>query len=427
MSLALFNRPSLWVSLRRGFLTAIQKLKLILGVEILGSVLRSLHQQRQGSSGRLYQVSPRSASASIDADRLNASVQFRPFRSALPLQPAEPLWYHRDAISQKYCHQLRTAGGDRTDEAGVITAHQVEVSLPIGMHRWQGRVFEQALLSDYLLTNPKYVWDLERMPLRRKRDQCGEAVLLTMPWHHNFFHWMVEILPRLQLYDEVPELQSVPLIVPQSAPRFVRDSLALAGYGDRVQFLEDGVYRFETLHLLTRLSLTVDVSPLAIAWLHQKFSQATSKVSFSNPPSKRIYISRRDAKIRRVTNEAALESVLSRFGLTPIVPSDYSLAEQIALFQQAELVVGSHGAAFTHLAFMKPRGTLIEFFSPDHFNHAYNRMAQLRQLNYGFLVGRQEALGFAIDPQALTQLLEQAVDVPRGKYHGNSPENQILL
>ncbi|MEB3292994.1 MAG: glycosyltransferase family 61 protein [Synechococcales bacterium] len=391
----------------------LQQCKVFMGSQVIGSLLRMLYHWRQGPSSRLYRVPAplpcRLAGGDRSPNRCIDSVQFHQLRSPISIQAAPVEFGFRDPISQAYLSQLQTAGGTLTETAGVITAHQIDISLPVGMHRWQGHILEQTLLSDYLLTNPKYVWDLERLPFRRKRGQIPDAVLLTMPWHHNFFHWMVEIMPRLQLYDGIPDLQSLPLIVPQSAPKFVRESLSLAGYDDRTLFLEDGVYRFTQLHLLTRLSVTGDVSPLAIDWLHHVFSPVANRVTFKNPPSKRLYISRRDANIRRVTNEAAVEEVLAPLGFETIVPSEYSLAEQIALFKQAEIVVGSHGAAFANLAFMRPGGVVIECFAPGHFNHAYNRIAQLRQLRYGFLVGQPDRLGFAIDIPALTQLIQQAL------------------
>jgi len=146
-------------------------------------------------------------------------------------------------LGRAYLNEIRSAGDPTTGEAGVITAREVDVSFPIGMHRCGGQVFVQALLADYVLANPKYVIDLERLPLRRKRRVVSEAVLLTLPWHHNFYHWMVEILPRLSLCDSLPELQGLPLLVARSSPRFVRESLALTGYLHRALFLDDGAYR----------------------------------------------------------------------------------------------------------------------------------------------------------------------------------------
>ena len=97
-----------------------------------------------------------------------------------------------------------------------------------------------------------------------------EGVLLSMPWHHNFYHWMIEMLPRLISYDRCPSLQNVPLIVPKSAPKFVAESLRLTGYLPKTIFLDNGAYRFKTLHMLSKLAPTTEVSPDAVEWLNEK-------------------------------------------------------------------------------------------------------------------------------------------------------------
>ena len=66
------------------------------------------------------------------------------------------------------------------------------------------------------------------------------------------------------MVEQIPELRDVPLLVPATAPSFVGESLRLSGFEQRVQHLEDGVYRVETLHIPCPLSVTGDVSPRAL-------------------------------------------------------------------------------------------------------------------------------------------------------------------
>ncbi|NJK40026.1 MAG: glycosyltransferase family 61 protein [Oscillatoriales cyanobacterium RM2_1_1] len=323
---------------------------------------------------------------------------------SLPL--AKPQFFINSSVAEKYLTMLASDGSSQTPLAGIISADDIKVSMPVGMHLWKGKLFEDVILSaEKILTNPKYVFDLETIPFKKKTDS-SEAILLTLPWHHNFFHWMVEILPRLLLLDLAEDIQGLPLIVSQSAPGFVRESLNLAGYIDQVSFLEAGVYKFKRLHIPTRLAESGDVSPLAIEWLNRKLT----KPDLEAPRNRRIYVSRADAKLRYVINEVDVQNLLSGFGFETVEMSRYSLAEQIQIFQQAEVVVGSHGAAFAHIAFMNPGAVFIEFFESGHFHHCFYRMANLKQLKYGFLVGQKQGLGFSVDLVQLKTLLEQALD-----------------
>jgi len=369
-------------------------IKVFVGERLLGPVLRRWLLERKGSARRLVAVSPEGTGRTT-------------YRSVFPsvkIPRCEPEFPCPGDLGRAYLNEIRTGGDEATAEAGVITAREVDLSVPIGMHRCGGQVFEQALLADYVLANPKYVIDLERLPLRRKRRVASEAVLLTLPWHHNFYHWMVEILPRLSLCDSLPELQGLPLLVARSSPRFVRDSLALTGYLDRALFLDQGVYRFEKLHLPTRLAPGSQASSLAIDWLRRKFPAPQS----SNPV-RRLYISRRDAKIRAVTNEAEVEAALGDLGFVTVVPSEHGLSQQVELFRNADIVLGSHGAAFANLAFAKTGTAIIEVFEPGHFNPAYTRIAAINRLRYGFLVGRKRVLGFSIDVPQLRQMVAEAI------------------
>src|SRR5262245_62124224 len=104
------------------------------------------------------------------------------------------------------------------------------------MHSVMGFVIQEAMPAPYVLTNPKYYGEFLSIRLKRKK-QMREGVLLSMPWAHNFYHWMIEFLPRLMLYDRYSHLQDVPIIVPKSAPKFVAESIRLAGYLPKVTFL----------------------------------------------------------------------------------------------------------------------------------------------------------------------------------------------
>lgn len=305
---------------------------------------------------------------------------------------------------EQYVQNLSNYHDKFTEPAGVISVSNIDVSLPTGMHMWQGKVFEEALLGTELLTNPKYLLALETIPFKKKTIITEPVVLLSLPWHHNFYHWLIEILPRLQLYDLSEHLQGLRIVVPNSASKFVKASLSLTKYIDKVWFFDDGVYQFKKLHILSRLSKAGDVSPLAVKWLNENLVKPQISA-----PKKRIYVSRADAKYRFVSNESEVQNLLSDFGFETVVMTKYSLEEQMQIFQQAEIVIGSHGAAFAHSAFMNPGSVLIEFFQAGHLTDCFFRIANLKQLKYGFLLGQLDGLGFSVDTTQLRSILEKAL------------------
>jgi capsular polysaccharide biosynthesis protein len=274
--------------------------------------------------------------------------------------------------------------------------------MPTGMHRWRNRIFREGLLGNEALHNPKYLAAFLAMMFVGSVE-LTEGVLLGLPWNHNFYHWLVEMLPRLQLVEEVPALQQVPLLVPASAPAFVPESLRMAGYESRVMPLDDGVYRVNTLHIPTRLAATADVSPDALDWLDAKFPM-------SDPCGSRIYVSRGDSPIRYVSNELEIRTMLEQdHGFETLVMSSLSLDEQVRAFREASVIVGAHGAAFAHLAFAPRGAAFLELFQDGHFNHCYGHMAAIRGVRYGFLVGERDGLGLRVDRSSLDSMVTRMV------------------
>ena len=359
--------------------------------------------QRSLSKRFLRGRGPASRLISVFSDQIEQIVERHILVASAPLTQSPPDYFLDGDVEIDYRKRIN-AGADCTDPAGIFSAENVNVSFPTSMHQIGDHILNELMLAPYVLTNPKYYYALELMRFKRKRPIYG-GVLLSMPWHHNFYHWMIEILPRLISYDRCPALQKEPLIIPKSSPRFVAESLNLACYESRMILMADGTYKFKKLHMLSRLASTSEVAPDAVDWLNRKFPNGLSTLC----TPRRIYVSRRDAKIRFVSNELQLADVLAEFGFETIIMSKLPLADQISAFRAADYVIGPHGAAFANLAFSKPGSTFIEFFSQGHSNVCFNRISRIRSLKYGFLVGEPTKNGgFSIDPGHLRAILLRA-------------------
>jgi hypothetical protein len=95
-----------------------------------------------------------------------------------------------------------------------------------------------------------------------------------------------------------------------------------------------------------------------------------------------IYISRTDALARPMRNEEALMTMLDRYGVLEVVLSSLCLDEQIAMFRNAALVIGPHGAGLANVVFGSP-GTVLYELLPEHYINPYiNQLAQQRGMHY---------------------------------------------
>jgi capsular polysaccharide biosynthesis protein len=290
----------------------------------------------------------------------------------------------------------------------IVAAKGVTVSAPAMIHRWRGMAFVEGLLGDPRnMSYPRVVRDFESLPLRPSSvSQAG--VLLALPLYSNYYHWMIELLPRLQLLDEHPQLAGLPLLLPAEAPGFVQESLRLAGCLGRIQLLARGAHRFEQLYIPTLLSPPSHPAPYAVSWLRSNLGQRPLEAP--RPRKRRIYISRRDAPSRFASNERQVEALLAGFGFETVIMSDFSLEGQIALFSSAEMVVGLHGASLTNLAFSDTGTYVIELFMAGWFTNAFYHIAMIRGHHYGYLVCPQDGAGQHVPIPELETLMHRVFE-----------------
>jgi len=120
------------------------------------------------------------------------------------------------------------------------------------------------------------------------------------------------------------------------------------------------------------------------------------------PRTRRIYISRRQAAERRVRNEEALVDRLCSLGFTRYDLEDLSPAQQIRLFQEAELVVGPHGAGLANLLFATDATVLELQPSTTIATHFYLLCKRLGH-SYHYLTHSAAAIDddFRVDPDTV--------------------------
>jgi hypothetical protein len=96
--------------------------------------------------------------------------------------------------------------------------------------------------------------------------------------------------------------------------------------------------------------------------------------------TRKLYISR--GKTRRILNEAALHPILERHGIEFIEDIPRTVPEQIALFKDAQLIIGPHGAAFTNMIWAPPGAQVLEFFQKHYYPPYFYYLAKVLGHSY---------------------------------------------
>jgi len=264
-------------------------------------------------------------------------------------------------------------------------------------------LFESALSNPDVLERNGILDTVIRTHARR---MPGDYCLLTSPWSPAYYyHWLLDALPRLSVLEQFDSLKSVPLVVPESLTGFQRDSLALAGIPpDRLAGFGGNCWKVDRLFFPQLLSPTGNPAPMAVSWLRNRFQ---SSMVAEPTVRKRLYVSRRDAPKRRVLNEDAVIDFLLGRGFEIVCPGNLSFSEQIALFSQAGIVVGPHGAGMTNMVFAPADATLIEFFGDSYINGCYWALTNLRGQTHAFLTAPTPTMDYEVSLDDLRMLLKK--------------------
>jgi capsular polysaccharide biosynthesis protein len=235
----------------------------------------------------------------------------------------------------------------------------------------------------HLLEAPAY-----RAPLPgRPRVEQGDyyTLLIKFGQGQNYYHWLHDVV--LRLHDIVERLPvTARFVVPSHRLPFQDELLSIAGVNaERLWPFDGGVVQFENLYFSPPSALTGTDSPAAEVWFRDR-ALRTYNIALG-PPRRRIYITRRHARYRRIVNESELEPVLREFGFETHELEGYSVRDQVALFAQAELVVSAHGAGFANMLFSPPGLKVVDIFERSLFNKCFWSMTNALGHDYWPVVG----------------------------------------
>lgn len=205
------------------------------------------------------------------------------------------------------------------------------------------------------------------------------------------YGWFHETVPKLRWYEEYCERtgERPTLLLNSPLREFQRRTLEWLGYGPD-DWVEHGreVTRVDRL-AVAQHPIRLEGNPSSgfasqLRWAGERIVSNLPPVdrSFSNL----VYVSRADADRRRVRNEEAVLDVLEPRGFEWYEPGRLSLAEQIALFAGADVVVGLHGLAYVNLMFCDGETSLLELFAPDGTDESYFVVANEYGMTYECMV-----------------------------------------
>jgi len=196
------------------------------------------------------------------------------------------------------------------------------------------------------------------LPGRQRLD--GRVAVLNQRISHNYFHWLIEILPRLAALRRAGLSADYYLV--DSLTPFQRDAFAALGIEPR-QLIQP-----HCRLLLEAEQLLVPCYPTPQCLRDFRGIVTEARGAGRDLAARRIYISRRKTGTRTLANEEELEALLSRHGFETHAMEQYSLVQQAQLIQEARIVVATHGAGLANLLFARPGTRVVEIVPAGRFN-----------------------------------------------------------
>jgi hypothetical protein len=372
----------------------------------------------------------------------------------------EPLYY-RSAL--EWVESQATAHGTRASYRKLFDASTTEYSEPGGLEpaddTFQSiRTFKVpeayvAVVPDgyvcgngfrsrtaVLAPDRKLIWDASTLSVldqRRPEDHWQDHWLFSQPdlpqptlvdettgvlaiqpqWARGYYHWMFEVLPRIHLLRG-SGLPIEKYVVNACKFPFQLETLARLGIDEtsRIEVGPDNPFCIGARELVVPSDVPMVTPAWVCAFLRSEFLNSAARRG-----NRRLYVSRRTAAARNVSNEDEVSEVLAAFGFEEVVADQLSVPEQAETFASASFVVGPHGAGLTNLVFCRPQTKVVEFFAPRYRQPAYWMLANQCDLSYHYLVGRGELSttwswpesegaqdSIDVDPDRLVALLRKA-------------------
>ena len=215
--------------------------------------------------------------------------------------------------------------------------------------------------------------------------------------HHNFSHWLLDMLPKLKLYNEVFKYDDLDYLYLNKLNSFQKKTLELLGL-QNLKIIDSNDYRhiecdqlIATQHPSYFRGFILDqakyVPDWIVKWLRDSFLEKSKKIEIKN----NIFIDRSlsNFKHSQIINLEETQNLLKEHNFDIVKLENLSFDEQIYVFSNAKIVIGAHGAGLTNLCFSKEKTKVIEIRSSEpgygFQNKVYERISEINNLNYSLL------------------------------------------
>jgi len=211
----------------------------------------------------------------------------------------------------------------------------------------------------------------------------GNVAVLITEGANTYYHWLFDIIPRIHLIKKAGLFNDIDFfLLPSINHPYQREIIELLKIPSEkiIELTANKKHIADNLFAPSLPSLLGTVNGWVLKFLREAFIKVEPERMQGH--SKRIYISRRNANNRRLLNEVEIMNTLYDYGFEEIVAENFTFADQVEIFSNAEVVIAPHGSGLSNIAFCKQGTVIIDLFWGNFMVPCFWIIAAQLQLKY---------------------------------------------
>ena len=244
-------------------------------------------------------------------------------------------------------------------------------------------------------------------------------VLIQDASENNFSHWLLDILPRLKIFEENYSIKEIDyFLLPELKYSFHHETLEILNIpfnkilSDKQNRHIEADILFVTDHPWYKKGFLhdemVNIPEWIVKWISNSFINHGKQFNCNE----KIFIDRSESSFShcQFINNTEIINFLENEGFTSYKVGQLSFQKQVYLFNNAKIIIGAHGAAFANLAFCKKNTKIIEIKPKNHPNFVDQHISKIKELDFnlietGELINKDENGDIILDTTDLKKFL----------------------
>lgn len=312
-------------------------------------------------------------------------------------------------------HGILIPSQDASHSTFLVATEDGRVVEGLGAESTQNQIFKNAVSDENGIHRGK-----ARLNKLSRVKGAAMPLMFTPMLHKWHSHFMIQCLPRVRIARDLDE--DMTILVPHDLRKKQLEMLELLGFGnDRLLKIEhDEIVMADRLYYPWPWRLAFTQYTAAV------YDEIAKKIDLSGIMTpKRILISRESRKSWRnlLNYESVRQMLVEDFGFQVVAPEKMTLAEEVATYANAEIVVGAEGAGMYGAAFSPPATKYLTMCDEDYVMPILATLASVRGFDIGYVFGessRSDAdvarrlpnghADFVIDVDRLSRAVRDALD-----------------